>query len=50
MNVALARLVDLKAALLAEKSARGPELRGGMVKLKVVISFKRLQVIFILGS
>ena len=47
LNVALARLVDLKAALLAEKSARGPELRGGMVKLKVVISFKRLQVIFI---
>jgi len=29
------------------RPAGGPYIRGGMVKLKVVISFKRLQVIFI---
>ena len=31
----------------AGQGGGGREVRGGMVKLKVVISFKRLQVIFI---
>ena len=37
---------ELRNELRYEKDIRNA-LRGGMVKLKVVISFKRLQVIFI---